>query len=191
MAFTEWLISLIQTHGILAVILGVVIETIVVPIPSPMILMAAGFILIPAQTLSQAFLQSLWIAAVAGLAQTIGSYFVYGIAYYGGKPIIDKYEKWHGVSWKDISTFQKKFQKKGRETLTLGVMRALPIMPLSVISGVAGILKMDFKRYTLATLAGVIPRNVFLALLGWQLKSAYAALAGVIDKMETVMPIAI
>ncbi|MBN2423357.1 VTT domain-containing protein [Candidatus Woesearchaeota archaeon] len=186
---TQKLIEAIQTHGILAVIIGVAIETIIVPIPSPLILMAAGFIMITSETIASAFLHALWISVVAGLAQTIGSYFVYGIAYYGGKPLIDKFEKLHGVSWKEIETFQKKFEKKRKEEVTLGILRALPVMPLSVVSGVAGIIKMNFRKFTLATFIGVIPRNIFLALLGWQLKETYEKMAIYIDNIESVMTI--
>ena len=42
---TNWLLEAIKTHGLLAVVLGVVIETVIVPLPSPVIVMAAGYIL--------------------------------------------------------------------------------------------------------------------------------------------------
>ncbi|MBU0756837.1 MAG: VTT domain-containing protein [Nanoarchaeota archaeon] len=187
--FTSWLLAAITTHKMLAVVLGVAIETIIVPIPSPIILMFAGYVLIDAPTFFGAFFQALWISLVAGLTQTIGSYFVFGIAYYGGKPLIDRFEKLHGVSWKEILDFRKKFEKKKRQEVTLAVLRALPIMPLSVISGVAGVIKMDFRKYTLATFIGTIPRNMILALLGWTLKDAYEALAMTIDHMETIVSI--
>jgi len=181
--------ALIANYGILAVIAGVAIETVVVPIPSPLILMAAGFLLITAEKFSQAFLHSFGISLVAGIAQTIGSYIVYGVAFFGGKPLIDRYEKLHGVSWKEIETFRSKFERGRREELTLFLLRAIPVMPLSVISGVCGIIKMDFKKFTLATFLGTIPRNMFLSLLGWQLAGAYGSLALWINHAETVLTI--
>ncbi|MFH0874914.1 MAG: VTT domain-containing protein [archaeon] len=189
--FTNWLIELVRTHGISAVILGVIIETIIVPIPSPLILMAAGFILITETTLLGALFHALMIALVAGLAQTIGSYLIYWIAYWGGKPIIDKYEKFLGVSWSEILSFKKKFEKRKKEELSLFALRALPIMPLSVISGMAGAIKMDFKRFSIFTFLGTIPRNMFLAVLGWYLKDTYEKMALYIDKAETVMTVLI
>ena len=142
---TTWLLEAIKSHGILAVVLGVVIETIIVPIPSPLILMTAGYVLIPHGSFLSIMWAALWISLVAGLAQTIGSYMLYFIGYYGGKPLITKFEKFHGVSWYVIKKLQKKFSKKRKEETTLFLLRALPIMPLSVISGVVGIMKMDFK----------------------------------------------
>ena len=50
--FTEQaLIELVRQHGVLAVMAGALIEEILVPIPSPIIPMAAGFILVQSQQL--------------------------------------------------------------------------------------------------------------------------------------------
>jgi membrane protein DedA with SNARE-associated domain len=184
-----WLIGAIQTHGMLAVVLGVALETVVIPIPSPLILMAAGFILITAESISQALLQSFWISVVAAAAQTIGSYIVYGIAFFGGRPLIESYEKWHGVSWDEVVNFRENFEKNGREEVTLFILRAVPIVPLSVVSGVAGAIKMDFRKFTVFTFLGAIPRNVVLALLGWQLAGAYEALAYQLNSVETAVSV--
>ena len=179
----------IKSHGILAVIIGVIIETVVVPLPSPLIIMAAGFILIEKGSLLSIILSALWISVIAGLAQTIGSFLVYGFAYVLGKPFIKNYEKYHGVSWKDIKNFEKKFSKGRKEFLTLMLLRAIPIMPLSVISGVAGILKVDYKKYALATLFGVIPRNFILAILGYSFGEFYHTMAENIDHAESIMTV--
>jgi len=184
---TNLILEGIKNHGILAVIIGVAIETIIVPLPSPLIVMAAGYILIQPGSFFSIFLNALWISLVAGLAQTIGSYLLFYIGYYGGRPVIEKYEKYHGVSWTDIKNFQKKFSKKRKEEYTLFLLRALPIMPLSVISGVAGILEMNPKKYTIATFLGVIPRNLMLALLGFYFGELYHVMAGQIDNAESIM----
>ncbi|MBT7440161.1 hypothetical protein HN789_02885 [archaeon] len=188
---TTWLLELIKSHGILAVVLGVIIETIIVPLPSPLILMTAGYVLIPHGSLLSVLWAALWISLIAGLAQTIGSYLLYFIGYYGGKPVIVNFEKWHGVSWKDIKRFEKKFSKKRKEEITLFFLRALPIMPLSVISGVVGIMKMDFKKFTLYTFLGVIPRNFVLALIGYFFSGFYVTIANYIDHAETIMTLII
>jgi membrane protein DedA with SNARE-associated domain len=185
---TLWLLEAIKTHGILAVILGVMIETIIVPLPSPLIIMTAGFILIPHGTTAQIILAALWISVIAGIAQTFGSYLLYGIGYYGGKPIIQRYEKLHGVSWKDIQQFEKKFKGKN-ENFMIFFLRALPIMPLSVISGLAGIMKTDFKRYSIMTFLGTVPRNLILALCGFFFSGFYELIAKRIDNAETIMTV--
>jgi membrane protein DedA with SNARE-associated domain len=183
------LVEAIRVHGMLAVVLGVAVETVVVPIPSPVILMAAGFILITAESFSQALLQALSMSVVAGVAQTVGSYIVYGLAFYGGRPLIERYERWHGVSWSEVEDFRKGFERGGKEGLTLFLLRAIPVVPLSVVSGVAGVIKMDFRSFTAYTFLGTVPRNMALALLGWQLAGAYGALAQQINSVETLVTV--
>jgi membrane protein DedA with SNARE-associated domain len=118
----EFIISLIQDHGILAIIIGVIIETIITPIPSPVILMAAGAILIESTNLFTIILGALSIAIIAGLTQTIASLVLYIPGYYIGKPFITKFEKFHGVSWKEIEEFEKKFRKYKYEGITIFIL---------------------------------------------------------------------
>ena len=188
---TTLLLEAIKTHGILAVVLGVVIETVIVPLPSPIIIMAAGAILVDGSSLMSIVLGILWISVVAGIAQTIGSFLVYGLAYKLGEPFINKFEKFHGVSWSDIENFSKKFEGKQSDVITLAILRALPIMPLSVVSGVCGVMKMPWKKYAFATLIGTIPRNIILAIAGFSLGEVYFQMADKIDGAETIMTIII
>jgi membrane protein DedA with SNARE-associated domain len=187
---TQFIIEAIKSHGVIAVVLGVIIETVIVPLPSPLILMTAGYLLIPKGTALEIILAAFWISLVAGVAQTIGSYLLYYIGYYGGKPVIDRTDRFTGVSWKDIAGFEKKFRNKN-EVYTIAFLRALPIMPLSVVSGVAGLLKVDFKRYTLATFMGVVPRNFALAMSGFIFSSFYETIATKIDHAESIVTIII
>ncbi len=55
---TQWIMELMRAHGQLAVFIGVMIEQIIVPIPSPLIIMGAGAILIhPEASIADALLQ--------------------------------------------------------------------------------------------------------------------------------------
>lgn len=186
--FSNWILELIKTHGIIAVILGVLLETIIVPIPSPLILMASGYILIPHTNLFSSLYMAFIISLVSGITQTIGSFLLYVPGYYIGKPFIIKYEKYHGVNWKEIEHFQKKFDTK-KEEITIFFLRALPIFPLSIISGLSGVLKIDFKKYTIATFLGVLPRNFILVFSGFFLGEIYVNIAKKIDHAETIMTI--
>ena len=76
---TQWIMELMRAHGQLSVFIGVMIEQIVVPIPSPLIIMGAGAILIlPELSIPDAFLQILWIIVLPGhscLPYLSGLYF--------------------------------------------------------------------------------------------------------------------
>lgn len=181
------LAELISEYGILAVMLGMVLEEIVVPIPSPVIPMMAGAteLIIPAETLPAAVFQIFfYIALPASIASVVSSYFVYGIAYYGGKPAIVNYGKYIDVRWENVQHLEKHFDS-GREKYYVALFRAIPIVPLSLVSGSAGLFRMNWKQYGVWSFIGMMPRNFFLALLGWWAKDRVMMLASRIDTLST------
>ena len=108
--------ELMRSHGQLSVFVGVMIEQIIVPIPSPMIIMGAGAILIPAGlSIPNAFLQILWVIVLPGsIASTLGSYIGYLISFYGGKALVIRLERFLDVDWSQIERLEKRFQGKKR-----------------------------------------------------------------------------
>jgi uncharacterized membrane protein YdjX (TVP38/TMEM64 family) len=68
----------------------------------------------------------------------------------------------------------------------VAIFRAIPIVPLSVISGAAGLFKMDWKQYGIWSFIGMLPRNFVLAVIGWQLKEGYMSIASRLDLLSTI-----
>jgi membrane protein DedA with SNARE-associated domain len=179
------MIDFISQHGILAVMAGMVIEEIIVPIPSPAIPMAAGALLIDAQTTPAAMFQVFFLIALpASIASVVSSYFVYSIAYYGGKPAITDYGKWIDIKWENVQHVEKHFDS-GNEKYYVGLFRALPIVPLSLVSGSAGLFRMNWKQYGIWSFIGMLPRNFGLAMIGWWAKDGFTAIASRIDTFST------
>ncbi len=169
--------------------IGVFLETVLTPIPSPIVLMTAGFVLVP-QDLStaSALLKILWeITIPAAIAGTIGNYALYSITYFGGKPIIKKFHRLLGFGWREISQIRRKISGE----YSLFFLRAIPIMPLSLVSGAAGIIKLDWKKFGIYTFLGMLPRNFILAFIGWKMSSAYLSIAERIDNLETLITLTI
>src|SRR5919106_2270258 len=94
----------IRAHGAWSVFVGVIIESVIVPIPSPLIIMGAGFVLIsPELKFVEALLPILLQIVLPGsIASTVGAYIGYGIGYFGGKPVIDRWQGFLGFSWRDV-----------------------------------------------------------------------------------------
>jgi membrane protein DedA with SNARE-associated domain len=179
------MIELISENGIAAVMLGMVIEEVVVPIPSPVIPMAAGAILIESTTfLGAAFHAFFYIALPASIASVVSSYFVFAIAYYGGKPVIEKYGRWLDIKWEDIQKVEEHFDS-GNEKYYVALFRAIPIVPLSLISGSAGLFRMDWREYGIWSFIGMMPRNFILAMFGWYAGDGFRLLASRIDTAST------
>lgn len=188
---TEWIMLMLQQHGAAMVFVGVIIESIIVPIPSPLIIMGAGALLIePGLSWSAAFGPIfLKIIAPGAIASTLGAYFAYGIAFWGGKPAIDRLERFLGFGWDDLQSFEARLV--GRVGLTIFLLRALPIVPLSLISAAAGVLRLPVAGFTLWTFLGSIPRCLVLGYLGYLTRDTYEGLAGSINKAESLVSAAI
>lgn len=191
MDITTIILELIKEQGILAVIIGVLIETIIVPIPSPVILMSAGAILIDSSNIFTIIFSALLISIIAGATQTIASLILYAPGYLIGKPFIEKFEKYHGVSWEEINNFNKRFKNAKSDGLVIFFLRAIPIVPLSVISGVCGIIKIDYKKYLIWTFFGTVPRNFILAISGFYFINTYLEIASHFDNLESFITISI
>jgi membrane protein DedA with SNARE-associated domain len=182
--------ELMRSHGQLSVFIGVMIEQIIVPIPSPLIVMGAGAILIlPEISIPNAFVQILWIIVLPGaVASTLGSFIGYLISFYGGKALVIRFQRFLDVDWKEIENLEKRFQGR-KEALTLFLSRAIPVFPISLVSIFAGLLRIPIRPYTLYTLLGSIFRCFFLGFVGWWIGATYEKVANHLDSVETIVSI--
>jgi len=184
----DWIMESIRAYGPWSVFAGVIIESVIVPIPSPLIIMGAGFILISSEL---SFLEALvpialQIVLPGAIASTLGAYIGYAIGYYGGKPLVDQWERFLGFSWRDVEALERRFQS-GQVKNTIFFLRALPIFPLSVISAAAGLLRLPLNQFSVWTFYGAIPRCLLLAYLGWGLGETYQGFAKGIDRAEGIV----
>jgi membrane protein DedA with SNARE-associated domain len=182
--------ELMRTHGQLSVFVGVMIEQIIVPIPSPLIIMGAGAILIlPGLSIPSAFLQILWVIVLPGsIASTLGSYIGYVISFYGGKALVVRLQRLLDVDWNQIERLEKRFQGK-KEALSIFLSRAIPVFPISLVSIFAGLLRVPVKPFTIYTFLGSIFRCFFLGFFGWWIGATYEKAATRLDSLETVVSI--
>ncbi len=187
---TQWIMELMRAHGQLAVFIGVMIEQIIVPIPSPLIIMGAGAILIaPESSITDALLQILWIIVLPGaVASTLGSYIGYTISYYGGKALVIRFQRFLGVDWNEIANLEKRFQGR-KEALTIFLARAIPVFPISLVSIFAGLIRIAVRPFTVYTFLGSIFRCLFLAFVGWWVGATFEKIATRLDSMETIVSI--
>ncbi len=169
--FEAFLQSMIQSYGSLGLMLVMILQTIIAPIPSEALLMFAGVIGI-----------SLFnVVVFGGLGLVIGSVIAFYIARLGGKPIVVKMigEKW-------LNRVDRWIERNG--TIAIFFTRLIPVIPFDLISYMTGITKLEFKYYFLATLLGAFPRSLMLAVIGISMKEVLA-LIGV--SLELVFSIGI
>ena len=187
---TKWIMDLMRHYGQLSVFVGVMIEQIIVPIPSPLIIMGAGAILIsPGFSIPEAFVQILWIIVLPGsIASTLGSYIGYLISFYGGKALVVRLQRFLDVDWGELENLGKRFQGK-KEALSIFLSRAIPVFPISLVSIFAGLLRIPIKPFTLYTFLGSIFRCLFLGFFGWWIGATYDKVATRLDSVETAISV--
>lgn len=190
---TNWLISAIGENGVWAIFGGGMIEQVIIPIPSPLIAMAGGFLLVAKEqpllsALGEIFLK---ITLPYSAAAVLGLGIVYFIAYFGGKPLIEKFHRFIGFSWQDIEHLQKKFKGTWHDNLLIFILRAIPVIPISIISGVAGAIRMPIADFYFASALGILVRSFILGLIGWQVGEAYASIAQGLDQVSDIFTVLI
>jgi len=186
----QWILESIRAHGGWSVFVGVMIEQIIIPLPSPVIIMGAGAILIPAQ---EPWLAAFWdislhIVLPGTLASTIGALLCYYLGRWGGKVFVDRFHNYLGFNWTDVLWMGQRISTSGAAA-TLFFMRAIPVVPLSLVSLVGGVLGLPLRTFLLWTFLGSIPRCYLLSFLGWQLGASAINWAAGVNKFESIVSV--
>ncbi len=181
--------SSVVAHGSIAIFLIGIAEDILFFIPSSLVFMGAGFVLVSRHV---PWWEAIGIAMgkvglPATLGVTFGAIFVYGAVYKLGKPVVVRYGKYLGVAWRDIERFQDKWMKGYSDEVILFIARALPIFPLSVASIASGLVRMPWREFMSITLVGVFFRATLSAFIGWKVGKAYEAFAAQFKVAEEIV----
>ena len=187
-AILEFLKETIVQFGPLGVFVASGVEEIIAPIPSALVLIMSGFFFLSG-SFSVGLLVDLLFKVVipATLGITLGSFFIYGIAYYFGQPFLKRWGRYLGITWESIEKAQQKFSSTNKDELTLLTVRAIPVIPSVAINAVCGLIRFPLRSYTLLTLIGVAIRATILGLIGWQVGGFYEYYANAIGLVENII----
>jgi membrane protein DedA with SNARE-associated domain len=148
------LTELVQGLGDLGVFLAMFLESSVIPIPSEVIIIAAGSFGVPLVS----------IVIFGALGSTLGAVVGYLLGRYAAVPVILKFGKFILIKPHHIYKAEAFAKKYGIWSVLIG--RILPIVPFKVFSIAAGITKLPLGPFVICTLIGVLPRIYLLALFG-------------------------
>ncbi|NCS97910.1 MAG: hypothetical protein GW762_04955 [Candidatus Pacebacteria bacterium] len=161
----NWLESLAQHIPVTwFVFIGSLVEEVVAPIPSPLVMMLAGSI--SAKQGSPLLFLGL-LAMIGSVSKTIGGAVMYVIADKAEDVLIDSFGKLIGVSHSDTEGLGKFFGKGKRDDIAIFLMRAIPIIPTTAVSVIAGIIRIPFKTFILSTFLGLMVRNLIYLYIGY------------------------
>ncbi len=165
------------------IFVGALVEELVAPIPSPLVMMLGGSI---AAGQGSPLLFILFLALIGALSKTLGSLLIYIISDKAEDVIIDKFGKFLGVSHSDTEGLGKFFGQGKRDDIAIFLMRAVPVMPTAPVSVIAGLIKIDLKTYLLSTFLGLIVRNTIYLYLGYTSLGALESLSEGFDSLEKI-----
>lgn len=172
---TDFVINLINSYGYLGMFLGMVLEAVIIIIPSELIL-ATGGILVSKNIFT------FWGAFLTGL---LGSVFcaivIYFMGYFGGQPFIKKYGKYFFMKEEDIEKSDSWFNKYGMLSALIG--RNFPIVR-TLISLPIGIMRMSFVKFVIYTTIGSIPWTFIFVYFGYALGENWIVLKNITDSLK-------
>jgi membrane protein DedA with SNARE-associated domain len=180
--------TILIAYGPLGVFLGSIVEEVIAPIPSTLVIMGTSFIILKDNIISwdALFKMFLYIVIPASFGVTIGSLVVYSITYFAGKPFLERWGKYLGISWEDIEKAEKRFKKSKSDGILLFMVRAFPIIPSVAINAFCGFVRFEIKRYLIITFLGTFVRASILGFIGWQFGSLYQKIAAEISYLEEI-----
>jgi membrane-associated protein len=158
-AILETLRALIADYGYWAVALALLCENAGLPIPGETTLLLASFL-----AYSEKNLHLGWIIVVATLASTFGDNLGYMIGSRGGRPLLDRYQRFFRVPQRVIERGERLFARYGSVTIFF----ARFVFGMRVIAGpLAGVLRMPWRAFAIFNLLGAAVWVTVIASAGY------------------------
>jgi len=162
---SDWVVRLIEQSGYLGVAFLMFLETIFPPIPSEVIMPVAGV------AAAKGKLSFIPVVASGTAGAMLGNTVWYLAARALGverlKPVIRDYGRWLTISWPEVQRAQRWFALHGMAFVLLG--RLVPTIR-SLVSVPAGLLKLRFRTFFIASLVGTAVWTAVLAGAGYKLQ---------------------
>ncbi len=180
---TQALINLVATWGYAAIFVTMTAESAGVPISSEVVVPLGGALA------SQGKLNFIFVVLVCTVANLTGSLIAFWLTRrYGERVVLSRAGRWAGLSRGHLRLANRFFDRFGLWAVFVG--RLLPIVR-TYISFPAGLSRIGYARFTLATLAGAIPWNFALAYAGLKLGQHYETVAATLGPFAIPIAIAV
>lgn len=170
-----YIVNLIGNFGYFGMFLGMILEAVIIVIPSELILATGGILA------SNGIFSFLGAFIVGLLGSVFCAALIYAMGYFGGRPFIEKYGKYFFMKKEDIDKSEKWFQKYGMFAAFIG--RNFPIVR-TFISLPIGMAKLSFAKFILYTTLGSIPWTILFVGTGYYLGNNWTVLLQYVDALK-------
>src|SRR3989344_5164736 len=140
------------------------VEGVVAPIPSPAVMIAVGSL---ASLQARPFYGLIILCLFGAVGKLLGALLVYFLADKLEDIFSGRFAKFFGVTHEDIESFGKRLGKGWKDYIAMIVVRALPIIPSSLVSVGSGVLKIPLRLYIISTLVGTVARDFIYIYFGY------------------------
>lgn len=179
---SQFVTDLIGNYGYFGMFLAMVLEAVIIIIPSELVLATGGILAS----------RKIFTFPLAFLTGLLGSVFcaiaIYFMGYFGGKPFIKKYGKYFFMKAEDIEKSDSWFSKYGLFGALIG--RNFPIIR-TLISLPIGIMRLSFTKFVIYTTIGSIPWTFIFVYMGYALGNNWVILKEFTSKLKLPIKILI
>jgi membrane protein DedA with SNARE-associated domain len=183
--------SLYGAVGYVGVMIAMAIESAMIPLPSELILPYAGFLVSDPTKLEPLTKGpwAFWIVVIAAtIGNTVGSLIAYAIGAWGGRPVRERWGKYHLIRHHEIELAEHFFDKYGAATAFFS--RLLPVVR-TFISFPAGVARMPLGRFIAYSTAGAFLWSILLVWAGTQLGERWEDIRHALQPFDLLIAVAV
>jgi len=179
----DFLRNAVVHYGYWAVAVALLLENAGVPVPGETVLLLASFL-----AYSEHELQLPWIIVVATIAATIGDNLGFALGYYGGRPVLARYQAFFRIQDATITRGEDMFARYGAVT----VFFARFVFGLRIIAGpLAGVLRMPWRRFGIFNFLGAGVWVTVIAGAGYLFGQHWHRLERIIKRFDLAVAIVV
>jgi membrane-associated protein len=172
----EWLRTFILDYGYWAVALALLSESAGIPVPGEITLLLASFL-----AYSEHRLHLASIIVVATCATTLGGDLGYVLGYYGGRPVLDRYQSLFRIPPAALKRGEEMFARYGAATTFF----ARFVFGMRTFAGpLAGVLRMRWRAFALFNFLGAAVWVTFIASAGFLFGHHWRSLVRVMQRLN-------
>lgn len=171
----HWIEQILTHISYGGVFLLMAVDSMNIPIPSEVILSFTGFLV------GQQVMNVHLAVFVSALGGTLGSLISYAIAYWGGRPLIDRYGKYLLIHKHDVAIAERWVARHGEIVFFFG--RFIPVVR-TFISLPAGVLRARLVPFVFYSFLGTLLWSYPFVLLGMVFGERWVVIEPIMERFQ-------